>query len=151
MSNAIAISGSLVDAKNIAVHKSVRLSIDIPAEQAADVIKAFGWPTMANPVPVAVARLAENRPVPAEKERRRFDEMPAAQQAGLLCNEPAFRRFLAETGGETQIAMYDLDMAADAVRERCEVHSRADIDKQPLARARWEQIVSEYQAWKAVG
>lgn len=53
------ITGSLVDAKNVHTHKSLRLIIDVPAEHAQKVFEAFGWPTMASPVSVAVARLSE--------------------------------------------------------------------------------------------
>jgi hypothetical protein len=57
MQDAAVISGSLVDAKNVNTHKVMRLIIDVPAENALKVIAAFGWPTMVNPVSVAVARL----------------------------------------------------------------------------------------------
>ncbi len=54
------IAGNLVDAKNVNTHKVFRLVIDVPAEHAVRVIEAFGWPTMAAPVPVAVARLSKD-------------------------------------------------------------------------------------------
>jgi hypothetical protein len=57
MTDAAIIAGSLVDAKNVNTHKVMRLIIDVPAENALKVIAAFGWPTMVDPVPVAVARL----------------------------------------------------------------------------------------------
>ena len=58
MNDAAVIGGSLVDVKNFNTDKSVRLVIDVPAELALRVIEIFGWPTRADPIPVAVARLA---------------------------------------------------------------------------------------------
>src|ERR1019366_437976 len=52
-----AIIASLVDVRNIAEHSSVVLKIHVPQERALEVIAAFGWPTGANPVAVAIARL----------------------------------------------------------------------------------------------
>lgn len=60
MTDAAIIAGALVDMKNVSTHKCMRLIIDVPAENALKVIAAFGWPTMVNPVSVAVARLREN-------------------------------------------------------------------------------------------
>src|ERR1019366_6428507 len=57
MSEPAAIIASLVDVRNIAEHSSVVLKIHVPQERALEVIAAFGWPTGANPVPVAIARL----------------------------------------------------------------------------------------------
>lgn len=123
MQDAAVISGSLVDAKNVNTHKVMRLIIDVPAENALKVIAAFGWPTMVNPVSVAVARLDERKVLPteqpnnhrpdptprpdqsvgvpagADKERRAFSELKPPQQAGILCNSEAFYRFLAEKFG----------------------------------------------------
>src|SRR5262245_3378856 len=59
MTDACIIAGQLVDAKNVGVHKSLRLIIDVPQEKAMEVIEKLGWPTMATPIPVAIARLAQ--------------------------------------------------------------------------------------------
>lgn len=61
-----AITGSLVDARNVGAHKSFRLIVDVPAELAMDAINAFGWPSMVSPVPVAVAGL-ERAAAPVEQ------------------------------------------------------------------------------------
>src|SRR5260370_631071 len=109
---AAAIMGQLVDVKNVNTHKCVRLIIDVPAEYAVKVIDAFGWPTQVNPVPVAIARLtaeaaqprepahevAQTSPAvasvnadtglaPRRADRRAWETMGAAQQAGMLCTE----------------------------------------------------------------
>src|SRR6476646_5225398 len=101
-----AIEGQLVDAKNIAVHKTVRLSIDVPAELGAKVIEMFGWATMANPVPVAIAKLNPSvqapQPEPAitakPNGKKAWHELSPAQQAGIHCNDRFFWQFLREKG-----------------------------------------------------
>jgi hypothetical protein len=51
------IAAKLVGMKNVGAHKSVVLTIHVPEELALRVIQAFGWPTMASPVDVAIAAL----------------------------------------------------------------------------------------------
>lgn len=60
MDDATAISAQLVDARNIGTHKSLKLTLHIPAEMAEAFIRDFGWPTAAEPIPVALARLVED-------------------------------------------------------------------------------------------
>ena len=61
MNKPAAIMGSLVDARNVATHKCLRLVIDVPAEQAEHIISVLGWPTQVNPIPVAVGRVPRRR------------------------------------------------------------------------------------------
>lgn len=152
-----AITAQLVDVRNVAAHKSVRLELHVPAEQAGLVMAAFGWPTMADPVPVALARLhspAEPIAKPeAPKERRPFSELPYSQQAAIRCREPDFHSFCAdrhqlfwpasiERGASTWNA------AADVVRNACDVLSRTDIVKGTPAGDKWEALEAEYWAWQ---
>lgn len=57
MNKPAAISAQLVDMRNVGTHKCLKLTLHVPEEQALDAIAAFGWPTGAAPVPVAIARL----------------------------------------------------------------------------------------------
>lgn len=70
------------------------------------------------------------------KERRQWNELPPASQAGIRCAELGFRRFL---GVETE------DAAANEVRRRCEVQSRSELSTNERASAAWEMLDSEYQ------
>lgn len=164
MSQPAAIAGSLVDAKNIAVHKTVRLSIDIPAEQGAAVIAAFGWPTMAAPVAVAVARLNTGKEVVPDirqgqalaespdgrnkngaGEKRSWSDLSLAQQAGIRCAEVAFQKFLRETGDMQ--SCNTADDAATYVRFICGVGSRREIENSLAARTKWQDLETRYQVW----
>lgn len=165
-----AIAGSLVDARNVAAHKSFRLVIDIPAEEAMKAIEAFGWPTAVNPVPVAVARLvsqpekgggantSDRRRSPALPEnktgagdgKRQWSELSPAQQAGIRCGEPTFWRFLNEEISERADEVDGPTSAAIVVRRHCSVYTRADLNTNPAAAARWHDLDVSYLAWERV-
>ncbi len=158
-----AILGSLVDMKNVAVHKSVRLIIDIPAEQAEMVIKMFGWPTQVNPVPVAVARMNPEivaeaaTPLPtsaATAERpptRGFSAEPKprkgtlAWQAIRLCRDPVFHAFLRETNRSSARTEQD---AAEYVRRYCGVTSRGKIDDIFDSANLWSVLKDNFDDWR---
>ena len=157
MSGPAAIMGQLVDAKNIAVHKTLRLSIDVPVEHAQLVLNAFGWPTMANPVPVAIARLvdgAEAQQAVTEIEESPVEPVKAkggkfCQRAAILCNEGGFRTFLAERDTElaAQVKTLDKAMAATELRSICGVQSRSELDGNVIAMAKFKDLEREYKAW----
>lgn len=147
MTDRAVIQGSLVDVRNVNQHKCVRMLIDVPAEYAPKVMEAFGWPTMANPIPVAIAHLQEPSKQATDKPARQWGDISRAQQAGIACNEPDFRRYLAlDCDG---ILMFDLDMAADDVRQRCGVQSRSELDRNKDAGRKWDRLYSDYQMWRA--
>ena len=55
------------------------------------------------------------------------------------CREQAFQQFLGVDGEQA---------AAGRVKEVCEVESRADLDRDPIAKARWnKQIRQPYQQY----
>jgi len=126
---------------------TLRLTIDVPIEALAQVVNALGNGTGQ---PVAVARLSdadagaatmrmsERQQVeaPGQPQRRPFDDLPPAQQAGILCNEPRFQRW-AGAG--------DSDRAAEMVRRRCDVTSRAQIGSSPTSLKAWQLIVRSYR------
>lgn len=133
-----AISASLVDVRNVAQHKCVRLEIHVPVEQAALVMQAFGWPTMADPVPVAIARLDPEKAQEPEKERRDFSELRPSQRAALLCKTVAFQKFY---------GLSDEDQMAKRLREICEIESRSELDTNKQARRAFEYIEADYSDW----
>ena len=79
-----------------------------------------------------------------------------AAQAGMLCQEPAFLLYLDarlrwETG-MTPEALPDgtastLD-AAEFIRARCSVRTRADLDHDQEAAAMFGRIVNDYRRWR---
>lgn len=166
MNKPAAIAANLVDVRNIAAHKCVRLEIHVPAEQAGIVLDAFGWPTAVNPVPVAIARLEPEKAVLAAplpdvdfsrdsaiignvepvKERRPFSSLPLSQQAALRCNDKNFWMFINEWAGGNK-GIESSDGLASFVRSWCGVKSRADIKAGVDSGYKWERLNASYDAW----
>jgi hypothetical protein len=84
--------------------------------------------------------------------KKRWHELSLAQQAGMLCSETPFRKFLAERDPELRqsFQVLDGDMAADEVRSICGVKSRSEIDGLPEAAAKFRKLEIEYRAWMVV-
>lgn len=150
-----AFSADYVDLKFIKSRKVAQIVVEIAIEQSADFVAQFGTPNPACGVPVALARLHPEKPAseapklaePMPKERRRFDTLPLPQQAAMRCNEPAFRRFLAEQNGITADEVMNSDMAASLVRIACGVETRADIRDEHPSGLRWRALEAEYSVW----
>jgi hypothetical protein len=146
------LDGMLVDVRNVASHKCVRLSIEVPAERAREVLEAFGWPTGVDPIPVAIARLGAvaqriEQPDPTGKVA---GSIPAgspktyAQQAGILCQQQSFRRFLGE---RYEYDVPSADHAAVAVREICGVESRKDLVPGSMEGERFRNLKAAFDIW----
>lgn len=154
MAKQIALAGQLVDVRNYAQSKSVRLIVEVSAERAGEIIAQFGWPTPVAPVPVAVARLDTEKAAPEpsqaqEKPKRKWGELTPAEQAGIRCGEESFQRFLGELRGE--IVVGRPDDAAAIVRKICGVASRRDIVPGLTAAVTWHELDSDYTAWLRYG
>lgn len=74
---------------------------------------------------------------------------PLAKRAGILCNDVAFRNWVARKSDYNGIAIVDLDGAAHFVRVYCEVKSRADLDHDAEAAKRFVTLETEFM--KAAG
>ena len=97
------------------------------------------------PSDAEVKMLGGSRP---DKPRQRMADLSRAKQAGILCGEEWFQRFL--------IRQYDMPivggqpLTADAavfVRDFCKVTSRAHLDTFSEAGALWDRLRSDYDAW----
>ena len=169
MTDAAIISGQLVDVRNVGTHKCVKLTIHVPAEYAPKVFECFGWPTGVDPVPVALARLVEGgdaidppprqngeatnnkrpdtRPRVESAPRGAFNDMPPVKQAGILCADPVFWKYLNERG-QTLVHVENEEDAAFAVRRVCHVESRKDIVAGTDAHHKWDLMLKSYRAWQ---
>lgn len=74
------------------------------------------------------------------KEKRAFADLPPGQRAALRCGDARYRVFLC---GEDK----GVDAAADALRARCEIKSRAELNSDAAAAARFAAIELEYAEW----
>jgi len=136
-----AIQGDYVDLRFIKGRKVCQAVIEFPIEMGTAFVAAFGTPSPATGIPVAMARLDPNA-----KPERKGGKL--AQRAGILCSEGAFRRFLAKDSEHFQ--MLDLDMAADEVRQHCGIESRAELDHNEKAARKFLDLEASYKAWLTV-
>lgn len=150
MTDPAIIKGTFSDLKFIKSRKVVQVLVEVPIEAGPQVVAAFGTPDPSKETWVALARLTED----AVKQTgvQKADKPKGgrlAQMAGILCNEPGFRRFLEHILffkiGDTDVL--DPDMAADEVRIRCGVTSRAELDTNDEAGKRFLDLVADYELW----
>lgn len=81
---------------------------------------------------------------PPEWQDSKWEDLGPVKQAGVLCGDETFRRFLAE-----KVAPCDgLDAAVKIVRGLCNVESRAELATNASAASTWRRIVGEYRAWQ---
>ncbi len=80
-------------------------------------------------------------------ERRKFTNLPLAQQAGMLCADPVFRRFIVE---ELRLPCETEEEAKEAIYLRCGVGSRTEISGNKQATAQFELDRNHFMAWKLI-
>lgn len=73
-----------------------------------------------------------------------WHDMTLAQQAGILCNEPSFWKFLNENYPANICGAHD---AATLIRSVCDVRSRSELDPDRPSGRQWRHIASRYRAW----
>ncbi len=69
-----------------------------------------------------------------------------ATECAMKCQEPAFRTFLEERHGLTK-PLND-ERVATRVRSILKIGSRADLNTDRAAAARWRDLVKSYDAWR---
>jgi hypothetical protein len=143
-----AIQATFADFRLIKGRKQAQLVLEIPIEEADNALAVLGGiPQPQSDCWVAVARLnGVAKPKPEPTEQRKWDDLKLSMQAGIRCNEPAFRTFLTETETSAFEAR-SVEDAEQMVRERCEVDSRKELNLDPEAAERWRRLERSYQAW----
>ena len=106
--------------------------------------------TSASTTPQAQARGAAE---PATKPKRHWDDYSPSQQAGIACQNESFSRWVRANAPETRWdGQYVMERAggrygaADEVRWYCGVASRAELDTNPDAAARWRELYGRFEA-----
>lgn len=140
---AAVIRGEFADFKSVKTRSVVQFVIEVPVEEADRALSTLGglpipgrprWVALAlldpKAEPVPVERPKPARPAP-DREPRKWRTLSAAQQAGMLCNDP---EFVAWVGAK------DAEAAAVYVRTRCRVSSRSQLDRDPAAAEVWSNL-----------
>ena len=144
-----AIQGTFADLKSVKTRSVVQMVVEIPIEQAEQIVRAFGFPQPGAEIAVAVARLDPEKakaalppPETPAKPKKRFHELPLSQQAALRCRDTSFWRFL-KIGKEHE--HHEEGVAASAVRVACGVVSRSEILDGTSAGDKWAFLNMEYE------
>lgn len=165
---AAAIQASFADWKLVKTRAVVQLIFEIPVEQSDLAYKVVGgMPDAAKERWFAIARLQENgvrtpsreaghemgqEPVPHSPASRSFNELPMPQQAGILCNEVAFHKYLGEFHSQDwrdfQSMPDPVQAATFCVRRLCGgIASRRELMPDTPEGEKWKELVSLYRAW----
>lgn len=129
------VAGTFVKFDAVPTRKVVRIAIEAPIEQADEILRKLGgYPDPSNARWVGIA------PLKAEPENT-LKGGKLAQSAGILCSERAFQQWCDASNA---------DEAAEYIRTRCGVKSRAFLDHDESASRHFRQMKLEYEAWLKV-
>jgi hypothetical protein len=132
MTDLAAISGNYADFKLVKTRSVAQVIIELPIERAEAFLKAFGVPQPGAEKPVALALLNTEQPKP-ERPKQSWSSMSRAQQAGILCADPQFQKWVGK------------EDPADYVRRVCHVSSRALLDSDNFAAQAFDAIKAAFQ------
>jgi hypothetical protein len=66
------------------------------------------------------------------------------QRAGMLCRQYYFQKFMFDAHGSTAI---DETSCTDALHSACEINSRTELNGSNHAKALFDALVKEFEAW----
>lgn len=140
------IQGNYSDLKFIKTRSVVQIIIEVPIEQGEAVVKAFGCPQPGSEIPVAIARLMPDNEEKLEPAKRHFDDMPRSQQAGILCNDETFQKWLMGEPPFPDSSEIDrVEYTASTLRDRLGISSRIELSSNDAAAEKWDSMVVEYR------
>ena len=133
--------GTYSDYKLIKTRGVISVSVEFPIEQAEEFVRMFGMPKPNTEKWVAIAGLNE------EVVNKNEEVVKTIQQAGMLCKEVNFGRFL-----KTQKKMLDVipnqeDTIAKGLRAILGIKSRTDFHTDPVSVLTFNRLKSEYEKW----
>ena len=151
-----AFRAAYADLKVVKTRQVCQFVFEVPLAEADAALEVLGGvPRPDVEVWAAIARLdpkaAQSPPVAQlealvpEKEHKRFDMLPLAQQAGIRCGDMAFWKFLEDVYAFAGVD--SAETAAEAVRTHCEVASRADLKSNTEAGVAWAKLNRDFEVW----
>lgn len=128
----------------------MQVILEVPIEASNNALRILGGiPNPESEVWVAVARIDPDKSgkepsLESEKERKPFNGLPRAQQAGMACGDIAFQRYLS---GLADTAVPDADACARVLRTRLGISSRAILDKDSAKAVAWDSLYAAFLRW----
>lgn len=159
--SAAAFTATFADWKLVKTRGVVQVVLEIPLEKSDEAYQVVGgMPDPAKERWFAVARLQERAEAPSgkatttrqSKEPASWHDMQPAQQAGILCNEKSFHKFLqgycAKDWRDFSHMSDGVQTAAFCIRRLCNgITSRRELIPGTPAAEKWRELVSYYRAW----
>lgn len=169
-----AIAATLHSYKSLATRKQLQITLEVPAEYAAQALKMLGvgdpgesqWFALAKlagrqpaaligddeqpAVPPTKPKVAEKKTVEAEvqKERTPFDKLPRSQQAAMKLQDEEFRSWLFRDDhfarGRIESAEDQYEEATAFFKDRLKIASRKELDSDPVKSSAWDRIMTDY-------
>lgn len=140
MNDKRSIAATYTDWRTVKTRKVLQLTFEVPLEQTREVMEMLGTPMPDSDIWVAVALMG--------KEPGRLKGGEWARQAGIICADAEFRRYLTVTGDFPGVQLIDLDMAADELRRRLNIESRAHLDHDEEAARAFRELRTVFEQWK---
>lgn len=78
--------------------------------------------------------------------KRRFNDLPNAQQAGMLSNDVQFQKFAGERSIKTGVQLPST-AAAEFICIYCDVTSRRDLNTDADAAHKFQTLRTDFDAW----
>ncbi|MBR1122144.1 hypothetical protein JQ628_11515 [Bradyrhizobium lablabi] len=150
MNSPVAFKATYSDFKLVKTRAVVQVIFEVPLADSNEVLDILGgMPNAANERWFGIAPLREPiTDAPEGKQSKNWRELLPSAQAGIRCAEPIFWAFLREEMNMREEG--SADNAASFVRAHCKVNSRAHFNSNPAAKAVWQSLDNQFQAWKAI-
>ena len=89
----------------------------------------------------------EQKPEKPKRPGRPFADMPASEQAGMLCKDAEFQRWARGRGAEQNWGYIKGESGArQFVLDECEISSRRELDTSSIAEASWAALLAKFHA-----
>ena len=140
------VQGVYVDAKFIKSRKVLQVVVELPIEKGSAFFDKFGVPNNhENERWIELSDLGRHGALPGDEEGNK-----AVQQAGILCKDPEFGRFLAYSLNAT-INENNPDEVATLLRDITGVKSRTEYRHDKDCRRAFHNLVSQFHHNKRTG
>jgi len=105
--------------------------------------------TIAEGALAEIERLKHLLSVKSEEDTRRSQANDLSRQCAMLCRRADFARYLKDRHGLMDAA--DDLRVATRLRSILNIQSRAELNSDPDAAARWRSLLADFDAWRKAG
>ena len=138
----MAITGTYSDFKIIKSRSVAQVIVEVPLEEANNVIEVFGVPRPDAEQWVGIVGLRRDKMVSKSMATKHI------QQAGIMARDESFQGWLKAVKGFEDVVIGSTDSAAEAMRALLGIRSRTEMHSRPEVVEAWRRIYDEYLNWK---